>query len=116
LAEAAAPSDSLFCFWAPCTNILTYLLYLTYKFLPHYLGKCKTVIFKTVFKTISIKQLYFSYFHSIYHFQTANHGISLDYFTVSVQSDIHHSARIAAASGSEKDCIPSAHCVWADRI
>jgi len=26
LAEAAAPSDSLFCFWAPCTNILTYLL------------------------------------------------------------------------------------------
>jgi len=26
LAEAAAPSDSLIRFWAPCTNILTYLL------------------------------------------------------------------------------------------
>jgi len=26
MAEAAVPSDSLFCFWAPCTNILTYLL------------------------------------------------------------------------------------------
>jgi len=51
-------------------------------------GSAKQWFFSTVFKTISIKQLFFSYFRSIYHFQTANHGISLDYFTVSVQSDV----------------------------
>jgi len=62
--------------------------HLTFKLLPHYLGKCKRIIFQQHSITISIKQPIFQSFPSTQHFKSVNCGTLLAYITVSVQSDL----------------------------
>jgi len=76
----------------------------TYKLLPHYLGKCKRVIFSYIQQEFQLNGYFFNRFHSICDCELWQF-ISLCYSECSTWS---HSARVAAASGSERDCVPAA--------
>ena len=89
--------------------------HITYKLLLYYLGKCKEWFFKTIFHSnfdgvvnLSIISIVFVIFNLW--------TMALYWPMLWKYLEWPHSTRVAEASASETECIPAAHCGWADRI